>query len=74
LTLAAIEKETFPLFRDEGAAAALALFALNGECFGINALPDLENSKSCPLRPDPPIYGTPSPSARIGNAQRRSTP
>jgi hypothetical protein len=36
-------KETFRLFRDESAAAGLALSALNGELFGVNALPDLEH-------------------------------
>lgn len=36
-------KETFRLFHDEGAADALALSALNGELFGVNALPDLEH-------------------------------
>jgi hypothetical protein len=36
-------KETFRLFREEGAATALALSALNGELFGVTALPDLED-------------------------------
>jgi hypothetical protein len=36
-------KETFRLFRDEPAAEKLALSALNGELFGVTALPDLED-------------------------------
>ena len=36
-------KETFRLFRDEAAAKALALTALNGELFGIEACFDLED-------------------------------
>jgi hypothetical protein len=36
-------KETFRLFREESAAAKLALSALNGELFGVTALPDLED-------------------------------
>ncbi|MBV8739438.1 MAG: SAM-dependent DNA methyltransferase [Alphaproteobacteria bacterium] len=35
-------KETFRLFREERAAGDLALSALNGELFGVTALPDLE--------------------------------
>jgi hypothetical protein len=36
-------KETFRLFRDEAAAKALALTALNGELFGLDACFDLED-------------------------------
>jgi hypothetical protein len=36
-------KETFRLFRDEAAAKALALTALNGELFGLHACIDLED-------------------------------
>jgi hypothetical protein len=39
-------KETFRLFREESAAASLALSALNGELFGITALPDLEGRET----------------------------
>lgn len=36
-------KETFRVFREEAAAAALGLSALNGELFGTEALRDLED-------------------------------
>ena len=36
-------KETFRLFREEPAAEKLALSALNGELFGVTALPSLED-------------------------------
>ncbi len=39
-------KETFRLFREEPAAEKLALSALNGELFGITALPDLEDRET----------------------------
>ena len=42
-------KETFRLFRDEAAAKALALTALNGELFGLDACFDLED-RSTSLR------------------------